>query len=167
LSAQWYVLSVKAHKEPPVHRYLQTQKIKTYYPTMRVNPVNPRARRERPYFPGYMFVHVDLDLEGDNRMRWIPGTRGLVRFGDRPAAVPENLIQTLHRQLQAFQQRQADAKILEKGDRVRIIKGPFEGYEAIFDAHVSGKDRVQVLMAYLNHHSRRLRISAHHLEKIT
>lgn len=162
---QWYVLSIKPHKERAVFRYLQTQDIEVYYPVLHVKPVNPRSRRERPFFPGYMFVRIDLADEGDNRLRWIPGTRGLVRFGERPALVPEIFVTELRRRVQEFEEAQQDGKELQKGDRVRIIKGPFAGYEAIFDAHLSGKDRVQVLLAFLNHHSHRLHIDTQDLEK--
>lgn len=165
MKEHWYVLSVKPHKERSVYRYLQTQDIEAFYPVLRVKPVNPRSRRERPFFPGYMFVHIDLEDEGDNRLRWIPGTRGLVRFGEHPAVVPENLIVELRAQVKEFQKSGQKRRELQKGDRVRIIKGPFAGYEAIFDAHLSGKDRVQILLAFLNHHSHRLHIDTQDLEK--
>lgn len=165
MSEHWYVLSIKPHKERSVYRYLQSQNIEAYHPVLKVDPVNPRSRHERPFFPGYMFVHIDLDDEGDNRLRWVPGTHGLVRFGERPAVVPDTLIKELRARVQAFQETQQTRKQLQKGDRVRIIKGPFAGYEAIFDVHLSGNDRVQVLLAYLNHHSHRLRIDAGDVEK--
>lgn len=169
MSANWYVLSIKPHKEQPVHRYLESQQIEAYLPTMRVSPVNPRSRRARPFFPGYMFVYVDLSIEGDNCLRWIPGARGLVRFGNQPAVVPENLISELRKRLQALNEaaRNGNHNKLQKGDRVRIIKGPFEGYEAIFDAHLSGRDRVQVLLNFLNEYPHRMRMSISDIEKIT
>lgn len=166
MSANWYVLSIKAHKERPVHRYLESNQIEAYYPTMRVTPVNPRSRSTRPFFPGYLFVNIDLDREGDNRLRWIPGTRGLVRFGNHPAVVPENLIAELRKRVEALNKAGGEYRRLQKGDRVRIINGPFEGYEAIFDAHLSGKDRVQVLLAFLSHYPRRLRMSVRDVEKV-
>ena len=35
---------------------------------------------------------------------------------------------------------------LRVGDRVRVTGGPFEGYEGVFDARLSGADRVRVLL---------------------
>lgn len=166
MSANWYVLSIKAHKEQPVHQYLESNQIKAYLPTMRVKPVNPRSRTTRPFFPGYMFVNIDLDREGENRLRWIPGTRGLVRFGNHPAIVPENLIAELRKRVAALNKAGAKQKRLQKGDRVRIINGPFKGYEAIFNTHLSARDRVQVLLAFLNHYPRRLRMNARNVEKV-
>lgn len=165
MPSYWYVLSIKPHKERSVFGYLKNEGIAAYNPVYRVDPVNPRSRKEKPFFPGYMFVNIDLHEAGDNRLRWIPGTRGLVRFGGRPAVVPENLIAELRTNLLQFQEKRQTFQKLQKGDRVRIISGPFAGYEAIFDTHLSGKDRVQVLLAYLNNHAHRLRLKEGDLEK--
>jgi len=66
-TASWYVIHSKPRKENQVNAYLRTQGFETFYPTLRVQPVNPRASRIRPYFPRYLFVHADLDEVGDNR----------------------------------------------------------------------------------------------------
>ena len=39
---------------------------------------------------------------------------------------------------------------LKQGDVVQIEHGPFEGYEAIFDARLPGNERVRVLLQLLN-----------------
>lgn len=166
MSANWYVLSIKAHKEQPVHRYLINNQIETYFPKLYVKPPNPRSRTTRPFFPGYMFVNIDLDCEGENRLRWIPGTRGLVRFGDRPAIVPNNIITELRKQVRVINEAAYKPRRLQKGDRIRIINGLFQGYEAIFDAHLSGRDRVQVLLTFLSQHPRRVRMSVHDVKKV-
>lgn len=166
MGAKWYVLRIKPHKERAVHRQLLARDIRVYFPSIKVEPVNPRASRIRPYFPGYMFVHIDLEAKGDNVLRWTPGTNGLVRFGGEPARVPENLIQELKKRLANLKKVKEQKNKLENGDRVRIVKGPFEGYEAIFDMHLSGKDRVQVLLAYLNSQPQRVKLSAEALEKV-
>ncbi len=36
-----------------------------------------------------------------------------------------------------------------KGERVRVIRGPFAGYEAIFDLRLNGAERVRVLLRML------------------
>lgn len=167
MSAHWYVLAIKPHKERSVYRLLQTKDIRVYFPALKVKPKNPRAAKVRPYFPGYMFVQVNLDEEGENALRWIPGTRGLVSFGGRPATVPDNLIQELKKRLALLEAAKAEQlSDLEPGDRVRIIEGPFAGYEAIFDAHLSGKERVQILLAYLSYHPHRITLGADSIEKL-
>lgn len=167
MSEQWYVLNVKPHKERTVYNYLQSRNLNVYFPRYRVDPVNPRAAKVRPYFPGYMFVNINLDDEGDNALRWTPGTRGLVRFGNEPATVPDNLIHELRKRLSLMETMKERQNRLEPGDRVRIVNGPFAGYEAIFDTRLSGKDRVQVLLAYLHSRPQRLNLNVNDLEKVS
>ena len=79
-------------------------------------------------------------------------------FGGEPAYVPENLINALHKRIEEI--AQAGGELfdgLKSGDLVRISNGPFSGYEAIFDARVSGEERVRVLLEFLSN-KRRLAI---------
>ena len=63
----WYVIHSKPRKENQVYSQLQARAIETFYPTIRVKPVNPRSAKIRPYFPGYLFVRVDLDAVDEIR----------------------------------------------------------------------------------------------------
>ena len=167
MSFNWYALHVKPHKEPSVFELLKQMGIEVYYPALKVNPVNPRARKERPFFPGYMFVKVDLDETGADTLRWTEGTYGLVQFGGKPASVPETLVNTLEEQLAKYAATIAAGKPdFRKGDHVRIVNGLFEGYDAIFDTHISGKDRVQVLLAFLNQQPKKLVLDPKEISKL-
>jgi transcriptional antiterminator RfaH len=162
----WYALRVKAHKERSVAEYLRTREVELFAPTIRVKPKNPRSAKERPYFPGYLFIHVNLQEEGLQSFSWIPGTRGLVTFGDDPAIVSANLIQELQNRI-AQLNAQGGLKSVDfhKGQRVRIVSGPFEGYEAIFDMRLSGKERVQVLLRFLSNHPQPIQLDVTDIEK--
>lgn len=163
----WYVLHVKPNRERSVHEYIAAKHIDVFYPHMKVKPVNPRSSRERPFFPGYMFVYLDLDELGANALRWTEGTHGLVQFGGEPAIVPENLIVELRLKMDRIQAIGGiQFEGLEKGDRVKIVAGSLAGYEAIFDVALPGRDRVQVLLAYLNEQPKRLQIDSSQIKKI-
>lgn len=166
MSFQWYVLHVKPHKEPAVYDLLGSNDIKAYYPNLKVKPVNPRSRKERPFFPGYMFVNVDLKITGADTLRWTEGTYGLVKFGAEPTSVPEYLVTELKERLKKYETSGIPGESdFIKGDHVRIVNGLFEGYDAIFDAHISGKDRVQVLLAYLNDQPKKLVLEPWNISK--
>jgi transcriptional antiterminator RfaH len=114
-----------------------------------------------------MFVRLDLNEEGLNVLRWTEGTYGLVSFGGEPVTVPENMINELKHRMQIIEEAGGLVfEDLKQGDKVRITKGPFEGYDAIFDTRLSGKDRVQVLLAYLNDRPVRVQIDASEIEKV-
>ena len=151
MAEKWYALRSKPRKEDVLWRQLRTKDIEVFYPRLRVNPVNPRSRKHRPYFPGYMFVYADVEALGVSAFQWMPHALGLVFVGDEPASVPENLIHTLRKRLEEIEEAGGELfDGLKPGDRVYITDGPFAGYEAIFDARLDGAERVRVLLEFIN-----------------
>jgi len=151
MAVHWYALRSKPRKEEVLWRQLVAQKYEVYFPRLRVNPVNPRSRKLRPYFPGYMFVHTDLEEVGLSTFQWMPHAVGLVSFDGVPADVPENLIHAIHKRVDEIAAAGGEFfDGLKPGDPVRINAGPFEGYEAIFDARLPGTERVRVLIQMLS-----------------
>jgi transcription antitermination factor NusG len=150
MSLQWYALRSKPRKEDTVWTQLNIRGIENYYPRLRVHPVNPRSRKVKPYFPGYIFIRVDLEDVGLSFFRWMPHTLGLVAFGGEPAQVPENLIHAIRKRINEINEaggEQLDG--LKTGDKIRIQAGPFSGFEGIFDIRLPGKERVRVLLNLL------------------
>ncbi len=151
MSANWYVLRSKARKEDALYAQALQRGLEVFYPRLRVNPVNPRSRKIRPYFPGYMFVHVDLDDTGLSLLQWMPNSLGLVQFGGEPASVPESMIHAIRKRLEEITAAGGELFMeVAPGDKVRIHSGPFAGYDAIFDARLPGTERVRVLLQFLN-----------------
>jgi transcriptional antiterminator RfaH len=80
----------------------------------------------------------------------MPGALGLVDFGSEPASVPEELLQAIRQKVEHV--NSLGGKQTEKfisGEVVTIQSGPFAGYCAIFDSHLSGRERVRVLLQLL------------------
>jgi transcriptional antiterminator RfaH len=146
----WYVLRSKPQKEEFLYQQLMAREIEAFFPCLCVKPVNPRSRKTSPYFPGYLFVRIDESADCLSDFQWMPGSMGLVSFGGEPATVPVELINTI-RQIVEF----ANASFGKRpayympGDLLVIHNGLFDGYEAIFDSHMPGSDRVRVLLQYL------------------
>jgi transcription antitermination factor NusG len=151
MSNSWYALRSKPQKEDIVYRQLLSNGIETYYPTLRVKPINPRSKKIKPYFPGYMFIRADIDELGITTFQWMPHTIGLVSFGNEPAIVPENLIVEIKKRVEEVSRiGEMKNKGYIRGEIVEIHNGPFTGYEAIFDTDLSGSERVRVLLKLLN-----------------
>lgn len=147
---QWYAFQSKARKEQMLCEQLRIREIDTFFPYLHVQPVNPRASKVKPYFPGYVFGRIDLEHVGRSILDWIPGGVGIVSFGGEPAPVSDHLINTLHRHLETINAVKSDvSKRFRPGDVVAIHGGPFAGYEAIFDTSLPGRDRVELLLKIL------------------
>jgi transcriptional antiterminator RfaH len=146
----WYALRSKPRKEEVLWKQLIARDIEVFFPRMRVHPVNPRSRKLRPYFPGYLFVQVDLEAVGSSKFNWMPFAIGLVSFDGEPAVVPEGLINEVRNRVDEIAAAGGEFYDgLQPGDPVRISSGPFAGYEAIFDMRLPGSERVRVLIQML------------------
>jgi transcription antitermination factor NusG len=166
MPAHWYVLRSKPNKETLLWEQLSIRNVETFHPQIRARPVNPRARKVKAYFPGYVFVHLDLDLIGPSVLQWMPGAVGLVSHGSQPSTVPEPLIAALKKKVDQINAAGEELfEDLQSGDLVQIKSGPFEGYEAIFDARLAGSERVRVLLKLLQGRSTKMEIPAGLLDR--
>lgn len=165
MAAKWYTLFSKPRKEAQIESYLKSRGVVTFYPTIKVDPVNPRAAKSRGFFPRYLFIQTDLDEVRISGLEWIPGAVGLVQFGGIPAIVPDGFIAELKQRLIQIE-RAGGLRLdgIKRGDRVNITSGPFAGYEAIFDAHSSAEQRVQVLLHWLGR-TTKVKVNADAVEK--
>ena len=165
MTESWYCLRSKPNKEEFLWGQLMLREIETFYPRLRVKPVNPRASKIRPYFPGYMFVSVDLKEIGANTLQWMPGALGLVFYGSEPATVQDDLINAIRNRVNAVNAAGSEWLAgLKAGDAVRIGAGPFAGYEAIFDVRLAGSERVRVLLTLLEDQQVKLELPAVHIQ---
>jgi len=109
--------------------------------------VNPRCRKIRPYFPGYLFIHTDLTINNTVLFERLPGATGLVFVGGEVGYIPENIIYAIHVRVEEINGNGGELPgALKPGDRINILSGPFEGYEALFDSRLEGSERVKVLL---------------------
>ena len=168
MTKYWYALHSHPNKEELLWQQLLSREVESFYPRIPANPVNPRARKIKPYFPGYLFVNADLEVSGISAFQWMPYATGLVMFGGEPAVVPEALIYTVRQRVEEI--TRAGGEVLEMvrpGERVVIQDGPFAGYDAIFDVRLPGKERVRVLLQMLTRRVVPLELSSGQIKKKT
>lgn len=147
LMTQWLLLHAKTFKEEFLWRELVARQITCYFPRLIVKPVNPRSRKVKPYYPGYLFVQIEPDSQEVQALRWLPGSLGWVTFGDDIASVPESIIGGIQRHVEALNLKNSDnGGQFIKGESLEIVGGVFNGYEAVFDSQLSGKERARVLL---------------------
>ena len=150
MTLQWYVIRSKPNKEMTLWRELTARGFECFCPQLQVRPVNPRSRKVRAYFPGYLFLQTDMEQVGTSTFQWMPFSSGYISFDGVPATVPDTMIQAIRRHVDqingASNNRLAG---IRPGEVVMIEGGPFDGYEAIFDVNIPGSERVRVLLKLL------------------
>ena len=95
----WHLVHTKPRQEQVALVNLQRQGYECYLPQLRVEK---RSRSKvqavtEPLFPRYLFIRLDSSDQGKS---WAPvrstlGVARLVRFGDRPAVVQDDLVALL------------------------------------------------------------------------
>ena len=164
--AHWYTLQSKPRKELFLCEQLGLREIESYCPFLRVQPVNPRARKVQAYFPGYVFGRLDLEQSGLSILQWIPGAVGIVSFDGIPSHVPDNLINAIRRHVDQINAAEREQRAgLKPGEAVLIQGGPFDGYEAILDERLPGSERVRVLLKLLQARQMNVELPADQIRK--
>lgn len=164
---QWYALHTKVYAEQRAASELHRHGIETYVPetSRKASKASKRADARIAFFPGYLFMNVDLKATNTANWRWASGVRHIVSHGDTPVVIPDEIIGFIRRQLAEHETAKALAKPqrFKKGDYVRIADGPFGDMFAIFEGPVSASERVTVLMEFLGRLSR-IRVDLDSLE---
>jgi transcriptional antiterminator RfaH len=145
--ARWYLIHSKARQEDAAELNLRRLGIETFCPRVReLKLTRSKAQvAEEVLFPGYLFIKVDMTTEY-RKVTYAHGVLKVVQFGAAPAVVEEGIIDSIR-------ERAPDGFIvlpppssLKSGQIVRVNKGPFNGFEAIFEQELNGGQRVALLM---------------------
>jgi transcriptional antiterminator RfaH len=146
----WVVINTHPHREHIAIENLVRQDFPAYCPMVMKRIRHARRQQDvrRPLFPGYVFVHVERDIQ-----RWRPilstfGVRTLVRCGDRLSFIHDGFIASLKaREVDGLVTRPKSPYSI--GQIVRMNGGPFDGLVATI-VEMNEKDRLVVLMELLN-----------------
>ena len=160
----WLLLRTKPKQENAVAQALAARGVPVYCPRVLEPRAHARAPRGPvPLFPAYVFAQCVVS-ERYALVNYCPGAAGVVRFGERLAAVEEEF-------LIALRQREGERGYLVIGDarkppsegaRVRVVSGPLRGVEGIVTRYLPAKDRVRLLLAMVSG-PRNVEVDARHI----
>ncbi len=146
----WYLIQTKPRSEKLALENLTNQGYECYLPMMKVEKViNKQIEVQKvPLFPRYLFINLDLDFESKS---WVPvrSTRGvsnLVKFGQTPAKIHEELIKHIY--AREFLSSPQVQPLYQKGQSMKIIQGPFSGFDCIYQ-ETNAEMRVLVLLEFM------------------
>lgn len=146
----WYLVRTKVGAERIAQAQLQHVVDRVLLPLARMQ-IRQRDRifhRIGPIFPSYLFAFCSLEHVA-RQIRYTPGVRSIVRFGEQAAVVPLCVIDELI-------SRCAEGPVdLSKprfslGAPVTVVRGPFQKFQAVFDGYCSGTERIAVLLSVMN-----------------
>jgi len=160
----WYVFQSKTRKESFLCEQLHLRHIENFFPCIRMQPAKSNVKKLQPYFPGYVFGRVDLEAIGRSALEWLPGAIRIVNFGGDPVSVQDQLIQVLKQHVDRINRSAVNrSNLFQQGDLVSIKDGPLAGYEGIFNTHLPGRDRAEVLLRMLEGSQLRVELSIEYI----
>ena len=147
----WYAVYTQPHAEPKALEHLLRQGYSAYLPRYRTRVSHARRRQIvlRPLFPRYLFAAVDRAT-----MPWRPilstvGVTDVVRTGDEPATVPEEIVAAIREREKIGGFDRIDPRQrLRLGELVRVTAGAFEGMIGSL-VELRDQDRIVVLLELL------------------
>ncbi|MFQ5707394.1 MAG: UpxY family transcription antiterminator [bacterium] len=127
----WYAIYTRPRFEKKVNTELLGKGLQAFLPLRSVTKYwsDRRKKVDEPLFPSYVFVCANLRERYDSLQ-----SRGVIRmvsFAGRPARIPEDQIQSIHRILEhGYDPEPFD--YLTRGDQVAVVSGPLRGMKGIF-----------------------------------
>jgi transcriptional antiterminator RfaH len=116
-----------------------------------------------PLFPCYVFAQFDLRARYFD-VKYMAGVQGIVSAGCDPLAVPIPVVEEIKRR-GVNGVVKIEPKGFESGECVRIVEGPFRGFEAIFERYLSGAERAAILLSALEANGLRVILPSSSLAK--
>jgi transcriptional antiterminator RfaH len=98
-------------------------------------------------FPGYLFARFVYSTQ-HRAVESSHGIRGIVRFGDRLAALSEEVVVALQSRAGSDEIVTVDSSP-KIGQPVHIIEGPFQGLEVVVTQLLPARERIRVLLEFL------------------
>ena len=151
---KWYILQFKPNAHSQAVKNLNQQNFKTFLPLHDTSSKNSSRFRSaiRPLFPGYMFISFDVEETGWEKINTTYGVSRLVTFNSKLPSVPSIIIDSLIMRCD-FLGKLSPAKEFKKGNKVKLVKGPFINFIATIESYETDK-RIWILIEFMGRQSK-------------
>ena len=153
----WYVVHCRANSERRAETNLLRQEYEVWLPMY--HKTRRHARRvetvQRPLFPRYLFVRLDLSSEPWRPILSTFGVHTIVSGADGPLPIGDDVVAALQARAGEGGVFDIARSVIKFGDQVRVQGGPMADLEGIFEAELDS-DRVMILLKLMG---REVRVS--------
>lgn len=154
---RWYILHVFSgfeHRvEQTIREMIRTGQAKdlveeVVVPTEKVIELVKGAKKTstRKFYPGYVMIKMAMNDEAWHLVQSIPRVTGFVGGRNRPTPMRDSEAERILNMMEQRQEQPRPKFHFERGDEVRVIDGPFGGFNGVVDDvnYDKGKLRVEV-----------------------
>lgn len=147
---RWYAVGVMPGREEKAEWHLRRQGFEPFIPRQRrtIRHARKLVEKKVAFFPGYMFLPLDL-----SRARWRSvngtfGVRSLIMQGERPVPCPRGLVERLVEMTGQDGLLDLSSR-LDAGQSVRVVSGPLAEMIGTIE-RLDGPGRARVLLKIMN-----------------
>ncbi len=158
MAKQWYVVQTYSGYENRAKAALE-QRIKEHgmqdrfgeilVPSEKVVEVVKGEKRtsSRKFFPGYILVQMEMDTEAWYLVKNTPKVSGFVGGGTKPTPISDEEVQKIIGQMEEGQVHPKPKYEFTRGERVKVIDGPFSNFTGIVEDVNPDKGKLRVLVS--------------------
>lgn len=146
---RWFCVHTQPRKEIQAAGNLRLQSYRCFLPTVQKTIRHARQVRriKAAFFPRYLFVRLNLDVDGWRPIRSTFGVSGLIMERDRPKPVPSGIVEALYEAADVSGCVDFRDDVLV-GRSVRLLSGPFANLVGKLK-DLDDRGRVAVLLNFL------------------
>jgi len=158
MSKNWYIVHVysgfeqrvKSSLEERIRQAAQAEKFEEILipaETVVEMKKGEKKARSKKFFPGYIFVKMELDNESWHLVKHTPKVTGFVGDSTNPPSVSEAEVLKITQQIKEGKMKPRLQIDFEKGENVRVKEGPFANFNGVVDEVIPDKGRLKVLVS--------------------
>lgn len=106
-----------------------------------------KATRARKFFPGYIFVQMNLSDATWHLVKNSSKVTGFLGGNNRPSPVPENEVTRITKQMETGAERPKAKITFSVGENVTVVDGPFNSFNGTVEEINEEKGKVKVLVS--------------------
>src|SRR5881628_4049331 len=154
---QWYVVHTYSGFENKVAAAIESRaKIfglqdmigRVVVPNEKVREIrkSKKIETEQKFFPGYLLVEMELTDDTWHLVRSTPKVTGFVGSGNKPVALPPEAVDEIMRNMEAGAEKPKPKSVFQRGDKVRVIDGPFVNFQGMVEDINPERGRMKVVV---------------------
>lgn len=125
-----------------------------------------QRRSERKFFPGYVFVHMEMTDETWHLVRNAPKVMGFIGgTADHPAPISDKEAEIVLQRIREGIERPKPKVLFQLGEVVRVVEGPFKDFTGAVEEVDYEKNRLKVSVSIFGRPTP-MELEFHQIEKI-
>ena len=157
MDKRWYIVHAYSNFEQKVAESIREQSKQrgleelfeqVLVPTEKVTEVR-RGRKidaERKFFPGYVLVEMEMTDDSWHLVKSTPKVTGFVGSGTRPSPLPREEVDAILHQMELGAEKPKPKSVFQKGDKVRVIEGPFVNFSGTIEDMSPERGKLKVMV---------------------